>query len=442
MLQRIRSYIREHRLLQEGDKVLVALSGGADSVALLYLLRACGYACEACHCNFHLRGEESLRDEQFVRELCAKWDTPLYVTDFATKEYANKHGISIEMAARDLRYAWFEQLRTAHGYAAIAVAHHQNDQAETLLLNLQRGTGIRGLCGMRPRNGYIIRPLLCVSRAEIEAFCSAEGLSYVTDSTNADTSYKRNAIRSIMQQAGEAEIRHYAKAAERMQAYQALIESLILGLPIPPDAQSALIYELLAPYGFNSTQIDNILQALPSSNKRFEAPDFTATIDHGELRIIKKDSAPPARVQTSDEEINAPITANTGKRESATRKNKIPFADKEPLLLRAVRPRRQKEHFPAATDEWAIVDADMLKEPITLRHWRTGDIFCPITNGQRITKKLQDYFCDQKLSVEEKDKVWIVCSDEDIVWIVGFRLDDRFKVTDQTKNIAELQIEE
>lgn len=432
MLQKIRSYIHEHRLVQEGDKLLVAVSGGADSVALLNILRACGCACEACHCNFHLRGDESMRDEQFVRELCAKWDVQLYVTDFDTETYAHEHGISIEMAARELRYAWFEQLREKYGFAAIAVAHHQNDQAETLLLNLQRGSGIRGLCGMRPRNGHIIRPLLCVSRAEIEAFCKAEGLSYVTDSTNSDTTYKRNAIRALMQQASESDIRHFAETAARMQAYQALIESLILGLPIPPDAQPALIYELLSPYGFNATQVDNMLHSLPSSGKRFEAPDFTATIDHGKLTIQKKGETGP------EEGKNASYNS-TESTEKQADKRKIYQA---PMLLRAVRPRKAKEHFPAATDEWALVDADKLQGPLTIRHWQAGDSFCPITNGPRITKKVQDYFCDQKLSIAEKDQVWIVCSGEDIVWIVGYRLDDRYKVTEETKNIAELQVEE
>lgn len=396
-----------HRLLEAGDKVLVGLSGGADSVVLLYVLRACGYACEACHCNFHLRGEESNRDEQFVRNLCAKWNIPLYTKDFATEDYAQQQGISIEMAARDLRYAWFEELRQELGCKAIAVAHHQNDQAETLLLNLSRGTGLRGLGGMRPKNGSVIRPLLCVTRSEIEHYCQENNLDFITDSTNADTSIKRNAYRAILQSAPETDIRHYAQAAERMQAYQSLLQSLLLGTEIEDEAQLTLLYELLQPYGFNASQAENILAALPSSGKRFDAPDFTAAIDHGQLSIVSR--------KKQEERV--------------------------PTLLRAVRPRLAREHFPAATDDWALVDADKLKEPLTLRHWRNGDIFCPISNGPRITKKLQDFFCDRKLSLAEKEATWILCSADEIVWIVGQRLDDRFKVTDKTTRIAELQIE-
>lgn len=407
MLQKVQKYILDHKLLNEGDNVLVALSGGADSVVLLYLLRACGYACEAAHCNFHLRGEESMRDQRFTERLCANWGIPLHVKDFATTEYAKENGISIEMAARELRYSWFETLLETKGYAAIAVAHHQNDQAETLLLNLQRGTGIRGLCGMRPKNGHIVRPLLSVTRKEIETFCQENGLAYITDSTNADTTYKRNAIRALLRNAGETDIRHYAETASRMQAYQALLEALLFGTPIDGKAEEALIYELLAPYGFNASQADDILRSLPSSGKRFEAASYIATIDHGELSVVSR--------KQQEETV--------------------------PSLLRAIRPRMPKEHFPSATDDWALVDADSLTGPITLRHWKAGDTFCPITSGRRISKKLQDFFCDQKLSLAEKEAVWLVCSGEDIVWIVGHRLDDRFKVTDRTRTICELQIE-
>ena len=407
MLQRFQQFISAHHLLRKEDKVLVGLSGGADSVLLLYLLRACGYACEAAHCNFHLRAEESMRDQRFVEQLCAKWDILLRITNFATVDYAREHGISIEMAARDLRYAWFEQVREESGCAAIAVAHHQNDQAETLLLNLHRGTGIRGLGGMHPKNGRIIRPMLCFTRKEIEALCAQEGLDYVTDSTNADTAYKRNAMRKLLADASDTEIRHYADTALRMQAYESLLESLIVGTPLNDTAQQALIYELLQPYGFNASQISDMLAALPSSGKRFEAPDFTATIDHGQLTIRTN--------QTEAEQV--------------------------PTLLRAVRPRMAREHFPDATDDWALVDADALGDDLHLRHWKAGDAFYPITNGRRMKKKLQDFFCDRKLSLAEKEAVWLLCSGEEIVWVIGHRLDDRFKVTETTKRIAELQIE-
>ncbi|WP_347030861.1 tRNA lysidine(34) synthetase TilS, partial [Bacteroides intestinalis] len=193
--KKIEQYIDQEKLFTREDKILVTLSGGADSVALLRLLLDMGYTCEAAHCNFHLRGDESVRDEMFVRELCLQLVVPLHVQHFQTMEEAEKRHISIEMAARELRYAWFEQLRLQQGADVIAVAHHKDDSVETLLLNLIRGTGINGLLGIRPKNGNIVRPLLCLDRKEITEYLQEIGQSYVTDSTNLQDEYTRNKIR-------------------------------------------------------------------------------------------------------------------------------------------------------------------------------------------------------------------------------------------------------
>ena len=187
--------IREHQLVEPDDKILVALSGGADSVALLLVLLQAGFHCEAAHCNFHLRGKESDRDEKFVRDLCRSQSIRLHTKDFDTMAYAREKGISIEMAARELRYGYFEELRTDWRFDKIAVAHHRDDNVETLLLHLVRGTGLKGLTGMRYRNGYVIRPMLDTSREEIERYLAGEGQSYVTDSTNLETEAVRNKIR-------------------------------------------------------------------------------------------------------------------------------------------------------------------------------------------------------------------------------------------------------
>ena len=195
MIHKVENYIARHRLLTPGAKVLVALSGGADSVALLIALMKLGYRCEAVHCNFHLRGAESDRDEHFVQELCDSKGIRLNVTHFDTTAYAKENGISIEMAARELRYKLFEELRASSGAEAIAVAHHRDDSAETMLLNLIRGTGIKGLRGIRPKNGYIVRPLLCVGRTDILEYLKWRGEEYVTDSSNLTCDYTRNKIR-------------------------------------------------------------------------------------------------------------------------------------------------------------------------------------------------------------------------------------------------------
>ena len=412
MLNTVRTYIQSRHLLSDGARVLVALSGGADSVCLLQMLLEMGYSVTAAHCNFQLRGEESDRDELFVRSLCEELGVPLRVRHFQTDSYARKHGLSIEMAARELRYAWFEELRQETDSEAICVAHHKNDQAETLLLNLRRGTGFRGLEGMKPRNGRIVRPLLCLTRTQIETWCADNGFAFVTDSTNADTTIRRNAIRALLASSSEAEIDHMAHTAELLQRYDALLEALLKGTPIPDESRGVLLYELLEPYGFNATQVDNILNALPSSGKRFETSDFVATVDHGELHVVSKTAA-----------------------------DETP----EPTIIRAVRPRKNQEHYPAATDDYALFDADLLPTELMLRHWQEGDWFYPICNsGKAGKKKLQDFFSDEKLSVAEKDRVWLLCNadqPEEIVWVIGHRISDQYKITDGTTRVAEIQAE-
>ena len=192
---RVTQYIEKEGLFSSENKILVALSGGADSVALLCILHTAGYRCEAAHCNFHLRGEESNRDEQFVRQLCEKYKINLHTIDFDTTRHATEKHISIEMAARELRYNWFEKTRKDCQADVIAVAHHQDDSVETILLNLIRGTGITGLLGIRPRNGVVVRPLLCINREEIIHYLQSIQQEYVTDSTNLEDEYTRNKIR-------------------------------------------------------------------------------------------------------------------------------------------------------------------------------------------------------------------------------------------------------
>ena len=301
MLRRVLKYIRDKELLEKGDRVLVCVSGGADSVALLDVLQRGGYECVVAHCNFHLRGEESDRDERFVREvigerLKAKGEK-LWVKDFDTVGYAQEKGISIEMAARELRYRWFAEVAAETGCKAIAVAHHQNDQAETVLLNLKRGTGIRGLCGMRAKSHLgarsqepgvktipIIRPLLCTTRDYIEHYLKdIRHLPWVDDSTNTDTSIKRNAIREQLKHYTKAEIEHIAATAEHMQGYVDWLEGRE-----SQEAGRAKLYEELKDYGF--TEIDKIYDALQKGvgGKIFRSATHQAEIRKGKIVVEKK----------------------------------------------------------------------------------------------------------------------------------------------------------
>ena len=293
MLRRVQKYIRDHALLSYGDRVLVCVSGGADSMALWDVLQRGGYECVIAHCNFHLRNEESDRDEVFVREEAKrrrgeKQEMGLYIKDFDTRGYAMQKGISIEMAARELRYQWFAQLAQEHECKAIAVAHHQNDQAETVLLNLKRGAGLRGLCGMRPKSDNpvggvipVIRPLLCTTRDYIEHYLrDIRKLAWVDDSTNTDTAIARNAVRAQLAQYTKAEIEHIAATAEHMQGYVDWLEKRDT-----PAAGKVKLFEDLRAYHF--PEVDKIYDALckGEGGKIFYSPTHKAVIRKGKVMI-------------------------------------------------------------------------------------------------------------------------------------------------------------
>lgn len=292
MLRRVMKYIRDKKLLEQGDKVLVCVSGGADSVALWDVLQRGGFDCIVAHCNFHLRGEESDRDEAFVRQLGKEGmkleGERMIVKHFDTKEYARENGLSIEMAARELRYKWFAEVAKAKECKAIAVAHHQNDQAETVLLNLKRGSGIRGLCGMRAKsnNPYgdkvpVIRPLLCTTRDYIEHYLrDIRHLVWVDDSTNTDTQIKRNAIREELKGYSKSEIEHIAQTAEHMQGYVDWLEGID-----SKEAGRAKLYEELKEYGF--AEVDKIYDALARGvgGKIFRSSTHEAEIRKGKIEI-------------------------------------------------------------------------------------------------------------------------------------------------------------
>ena len=290
MLRRVSTYIRQRGLLVKNQPVLVAVSGGADSVSLLDVLVRADYRCIAAHCNFHLRGAESDRDEAFVRELCAQLNVPLEVASMDTVGYAQSRKVSIEVAARELRYAWFAVLAHDKGCQAIAVAHHQNDQAETLLLNLKRGAGLRGLAGMRPISGNpvveesvpVVRPLLCTTRDYIEHYLrDKRHLTWVVDSTNSDTSITRNAVREQLKSYSKSEIEHMAQTAEYLQGYADMLDG-----KETREAGIARLYEELREYNF--AEIDKIYDALQKGEggKVFTSKTHQATIKKGKLCVI------------------------------------------------------------------------------------------------------------------------------------------------------------
>lgn len=436
MKNKVRRYIERYHLLTTDKPVIVGLSGGADSVALLTLLCDLGYTCIAAHCNFHLRGDESDRDEQFAKHVASSLHVPFYKIDFQTKEYAAKHQLSIEMAARELRYRWFEQVRVELSAQAIAVAHHEQDNVETVLLNLVRGTGIKGLTGMSPQNGYIVRPLLTVKRPEILTWLKSKQIDYVTDSTNLSDEYTRNFLRirviplleELNPSVSEAIVRTAENLAEAEAIYADAIHRIkekvmaddnsiwiepLLNTPAP----KSVLYELLKPYGFNRSIINDVFSVLQGeSGKRFYASEYQLLKDRDRLLIM-----PFSNLETTcshyllyenDTEIDKPIRL--------TLKKEI-IKDRQTI--------RKAKNI-------ATVDRDKLKFPLSLRRWQDGDWFIPF--GMKGKKKLSDYFTDRKLNLFEKENIWLLCSGENIVWIVGERLDNRFRIDENSKQALKI----
>ena len=429
MIYKVEKFISKHRLLAPGDKVLVALSGGADSVALLVAMQKLNYCCEAIHCNFHLRNEESDRDETFVKELCERRGVTLHTIHFDTLEYAKKHKISIEMAARELRYEAFEKRRKEIGAKAIAVAHHRDDNAETLLLNLIRGTGIRGLRGIQPRNGNIIRPLLCVGREEITEYLKWRKEDFVTDSTNLTTDYTRNKIRlevipkmeEINPSAREtiaAAARHlsdaeliYRRAVEESVARVKngnIIDIELLQKEISP---ATVLYEILSPLGFNASQIEKIADSLDGDSGRcFSATDYTIVKDRSTLVISGN----------GNKKIEVTLIPDSGTTHTPLGTLISSSFDFDGKISKS--------------SNIAYLDSSKLKKPLTLRHTRTGERFRPF--GMRGSKLVSDYLTDRKKSIiEKREQLVVVDCEDNIVWLVGERPAAPFCIDKKTQNV-------
>ena len=312
MKNKILTYINKETLLKRGEKVIVTCSGGADSIFLLHILNKLGFDCVVAHCNFHLRSEESDRDENFVREFCERENLPLLVEHFDTKQYAADNKLSIEMAARELRYAWFENLRVQYDAQAIAVAHHSDDSIETILLNMLRGTGLKGICGIRPRNEFVVRPLLCVNRKEIEEYLAEQGIGYITDSTNLENEYTRNKIRNIVMpilreinpQIDSVMLSNAENFSAAESIYKGVIEkekssavtitddSYIVDLKVVEkfDEPFTLLYECLKEFSFHPATIKTMLTA--EGNTVFKTGKHIARKGKGRIVVTVTQASP------------------------------------------------------------------------------------------------------------------------------------------------------
>ena len=459
MLDQFQAYINRYHLLAEGDKIILALSGGIDSMVLADLLLKAKVQFVAVHCNFHLRGEESDGDERFVHEYAEKNGIQCFVKHFDTEQYAVEQGVSIEMAARDLRYAWFEELRQQLGYDKIAVAHHADDQAETFFINLLRGAGLRGLKGMQPQNVVIIRPLLWASREQIQQFAIENQILWREDHTNAESIYLRNKIRNqllpVFDELHPEARQGLYKSLEHLSAENELYRELLkekleqivvqdeevqrlpydalkLDIVGPSTLRLAsgtagsgtfvfsyqLLFEWLRQYGFNTDQCRFIFEAMETGiGNKYYSSTHQLVIGRDELQLseIKPADNDEIQIRIGEKEIFSPIHL----RFSRFEKTADFVIDKSP--------------------EVAQLDFDKIRFPLALRHWRHGDRFHPL--GMKGSKLLSDFFVDQKFTEWEKRNVWLLVSaDGDILWVAGYRIDDRFKVTKDTKCVFRCEL--
>lgn len=426
--------------VEKEKPILVALSGGADSMVLLHILLKLGYSFHAAHCNFHLRGEESNEDERFVFDFCLENNVPLHVTHFDTFSEAEREGVSIEMVARDLRYKWFRHIMGEHNLQWLATGHHGDDMIETFFLNLTRGTGLRGLKGMNCCNGDVVRPLLHFRRSDIESYCEKNQIPYRTDSSNTDITFYRNNIRHnvlpVMNELNpsffDTMMQNFHNLDEVWQIFEKEVNSVreqmvaeegdMMLIPVKlireHSQRKSILFELLRPYNFNSVVVSEIIESLEGiPGKQFFSKNHRLVRDRYNLVLV------PLNENERDEFY---LQNGIGQLES-------PFD----MTIRVF---DRDENFSVSRNANQIhLDADQLEFPLKIRHWQSGDQFRPL--GMEQFKKLSDYFVDEKFSLVEKERAWLLLSgDHDIVWVVGHRIDDRFKVTQSTKRVIELTL--
>ena len=426
LIPKVEHFIFQKQLLVHNKPLIVANSGGIDSMVLTDILMKLNYSVELAHCNFQLRGSESDSDEKFVRDIASKWNIPVHVIHFNTKEIVEKSSVSLQEVARKLRYDWFEELILNCDFQGVATAHHADDVAETFLINLGRGCGIAGLHGIPPKNGNIVRPILFLSRAEIEEYARVNRICFRNDSSNAEHKYTRNKIRHevipILKQIFPEFIHSVSKTTElvskqeniynlKVSEFDKYIESILDKTEVDLRSFSKrtndeiILFELLKPFDFNYSQICNMLnEGVKKSGIRFQSASHLAITHKGKL-IIK------------------PLTEHENEEEYLI--NGLSCFFDLPISFSCEVLDRSHISEPILTSPSEIfIDSDKITFPLKLRHWQNGDKFYP--SGLKGSKKLQDFFSDLKLNLFQKKAIWILESNHEIVWIVGYRADKRF----------------
>ncbi len=435
MLEQFKSHIKNNFSILKESKLLVAISGGLDSVVLMHLCHQFGLNIALVHCNFNLRGEESDSDENFILQLAEDLDLEVFIESFDTENYAKKNKLSIQMAARELRYNWFEELAAQLQFDYVLTAHHADDNLETFLINLSRGTGLDGLSGIPVINDKLVRPLLLFSREAIETYAKDENLKWREDSSNASIKYLRNKLRHdvipVLKEINPQLLQNFNKTQAYLKNSKLIIEDRIedvfTDIVNQTDSQSisfdisaikklnnpkAYLFEFLKDYNFTEwDDVTNLLDA--QSGKQVFSNTHRLVKDRAFLLLseITSEVYKSIEILNTDSEIDTPFGT-------------LFFNEVDSIIKKL--------------SNTVYVDKDKLSFPLTIRKWEEGDTFYPL--GMTGKKKLSKYFKDEKLSLLDKESVLLLCSGNDIVWIINRRADNRFKVTENTKHILKIEL--
>ncbi len=438
MLAEFIRYVVSKKLFNEGQKILLAVSGGADSMVLLDMFEKSGFSYGVAHCNFQLRGEDSEKDEELVRKHVLVHGVPSFFIRFDTREYARIQGISIEMAARRLRYDYFEKIRRENNFDLIATAHHKDDLAETFFLNLSRKTGIRGLTGIKEKSHNIIRPLLFAGRDEIESYARDNYIEYREDYTNDELIYQRNFIRhkiiplfdelnpsfrnnfaeTVNNLRAAEEVYNYTIGSERKKVVKESDGKLSINIKalLSSPFSRTVLYEILSEFNFNPALAGQVFKGLEAGpGRQYYSRTHRLVKDREELFLtpLAEEEKQIFYIEEGDMELFVPHDLSIEKLSNADFK-----IIKDPLV--------------------ACLDFDRLEFPLLIRKWQQGDFFRPL--GMKGYKKLSDFFIDEKIPLHKKEDAWLLCCGPKIVWIMGYRIDDRFKVTRGTKQVLKIEI--
>ena len=441
MVKAFTSYIQNHTLFTKNDHLLVAVSGGVDSMALCNLLTNAGFSYYVAHCNFNLRGKDADNDEKFVLEYCKKNKIKCFTKKFKTAVYAKNKGISIQMAARELRYIWFNELITEHNFDYLLTAHHANDNIETFFINLLRGSGINGLKAILPKKDKIVRPLLFATRAEIENYIAENKVLYREDSSNREDKYLRNYLRlqiipalkklnpsfektvsneiEILQQANLILQKEVEKQRKKLLIKEGVIYKINIEKLIKTTVPKLILFELIKDFGFNTAQSNDIYNSLKAQSGKVFTSNLHTIIKDRDFLLIKK----------KEQEIQFDFFIN-----EKTTLLKSPLKIKIEFITGNLDSIPKKDFTPTK----AFIDADKLTFPLILNKWQIGDKFRPL--GMKGFKKVSDFFTAEKATLFDKQNQWILRCNNDIVWLVGKRVDDRFKVSTSTKKICVISV--